>query len=159
MQGYYKMEKETADVFTPDGWFKTGDLGKLDSENYLYLAGRAKNLIVTEGGKNVFPEEIENAFQLFTDIEQITIQGYLQDAAMKSEGIEALVYASDDLFKRLNVIRGSDDAVDPIYDAVKDIVDKVNKNLPTYARISKITILDEPLEMTTTRKVKRKYTK
>ena len=159
MQGYYKMEKETADVFTPDGWFKTGDLGKLDSEHYLYLAGRAKNLIVTEGGKNVFPEEIENAFQLFTDIEQITIQGYLQDAAMKSEGIEALVYASDDLFKRLNVIRGSDDAVDPIYDAVKDIIDKVNKNLPTYARISKITILDEPLEMTTTRKVKRKYTK
>ena len=139
--------------------FKTGDLGKLDSEHYLYLAGRAKNLIVTEGGKNVFPEEIENAFQLFTDIEQITIQGYLQDAAMKSEGIEALVYASDDLFKRLNVIRGSDDAVDPIYDAVKDIIDKVNKNLPTYARISKITILDEPLEMTTTRKVKRKYTK
>ena len=159
MQGYYKMEKETADVFTPDGWFKTGDLGKLDSEHYLYLAGRAKNLIVTEGGKNVFPEEIENAFQLFTDIEQITIQGYLQDAAMKSEGIEALVYASDDLFKRLNVIRGSDDAVDPIYDAVKDIIDKINKNLPTYARISKITILDEPLEMTTTRKVKRKYTK
>jgi len=96
MQGYYKMEKETAEVFTPDGWFKTGDLGKLDSENYLYLAGRAKNLIVTEGGKNVFPEEIENAFQLFTDIEQITIQGYLQDVAMKSEGIEALVYASDD---------------------------------------------------------------
>ena len=159
MQGYYKMEKETAEVFTPDGWFKTGDLGKLDSENYLYLAGRAKNLIVTEGGKNVFPEEIENAFQLFTDIEQITIQGYLQDAAMKSEGIEALVYASDDLFKRLNLIRGSDDAVDPIYDAVKDIVDKVNKNLATYARISKITVLDEPLEMTTTRKVKRKYTK
>jgi len=158
MQGYYKMEKETAEVFTPDGWFKTGDLGKLDSENYLYLAGRAKNLIVTEGGKNVFPEEIENAFQLFTDIEQITIQGYLQDAAMKSEGIEALVYASDDLFKRLNLIRGSDDAVDPIYDAVKDIVDKVNKNLATYARISKITVLDEPLEMTTTRKVKRKYT-
>jgi len=84
---------------------------------------------------------------------------YLQDAAMKSEGIEALVYASDDLFKRLNLIRGSDDAVDPIYDAVKDIVDKVNKNLATYARISKITVLDEPLEMTTTRKVKRKYTK
>ena len=159
MQGYYNMKEETEAVFTKDGWFKTGDLGKLDSEHYLYLAGRAKNLIVTEGGKNVFPEEIENAFQLFTDIEQITIQGYLQDAAMKSEGIEALVYASDDLFKRLNVIRGSDDAVDPIYDAVKDIIDKVNKNLPTYARISKITILDEPLEMTTTRKVKRKYTK
>ena len=165
MQGYYKMEKETAEVFTTDkdpcgaGWFKTGDLGKLDSENYLYLAGRAKNLIVTEGGKNVFPEEIENAFQLYNEIEQITIQGYLQDAAMKSEGIEALVYPSDDLFKKLNLIRGSNDAVDPIHDAIKDIIDKVNKTLATYARISKITVLDEPLEMTTTRKVKRNYKK
>jgi len=165
MQGYYKMEKETAEVFTTDkdscgaGWFKTGDLGKLDAENYLYLAGRAKNLIVTEGGKNVFPEEIENAFQLFTDIEQITIRGYLQDAAMKSEGIEALVYPSDDLFKRLNCSRGSAASTDSVYRAVKDIIDKVNKNLATYARISKITVLDEPLEMTTTRKVKRTYNK
>ena len=69
MQGYYNMPEETAAVFTDDGWFKTGDLGRLDSECYLYLAGRAKNMIVTEGGKNVFPEEIENAFQLFDDIE------------------------------------------------------------------------------------------
>ena len=159
MQGYYNMKEETEAVFTKDGWFKTGDLGKLDSERYLYLAGRAKNLIVTEGGKNVFPEEIENAFQLYTDIEQITIQGYIQDAAVKSEGIEALVYPSDDLFKRLNLIRGSDDAAEPVYDAVSDIIDKVNKTLASYARISKITVLDEPLEMTTTRKVKRRYNK
>ena len=78
---------------------------------------------------------------------------------MKSEGIEALVYPSDDLFKKLNLIRGSNDAVDPIHDAIKDIIDKVNKTLATYARISKITVLDEPLEMTTTRKVKRNYKK
>jgi len=55
MRGYYKMPKETAEVFTEDGWFKTGDLGYLDEENYLYLTGRAKNLIVTEGGKNGVP--------------------------------------------------------------------------------------------------------
>ena len=67
------MEEETAKVFTPDGFFKTGDLGNLDSEGYLILAGRVKNMIVTEGGKNVYPEEIENAFQLFTDIAQITV--------------------------------------------------------------------------------------
>ena len=53
MKGYYNMPEETAEVFTEDGWFKTGDLGKLDDENYLYLAGRAKNMIVTEGGKTV----------------------------------------------------------------------------------------------------------
>jgi long-chain acyl-CoA synthetase len=157
MQGYYKMPEETKAVFTDDGWFKTGDLGRLDSENYLYLAGRAKNMIVTEGGKNVYPEEIENAFQLYTDIEQITVQGYIMDKTTKSEGIEALVYPSDDLLVRLNVLRGDLHYADGVMPAIEDTVDAVNKLLQPYARISKITILDEPLEMTTTKKVKRKY--
>lgn len=56
MAGYYQMPKETAEVFTEDGWFRTGDLGYLDGRNYVYLTGRAKNMIVTEGGKNVFPK-------------------------------------------------------------------------------------------------------
>ena len=159
MKGYYNMPEATAEVFTEDGWFKTGDLGKLDSENYLYLAGRAKNMIVTEGGKNVFPEEIENAFQLFTDIEQITVQGYIMDEATKSEGIEALIYPAEELMKKLNVMRNTPEAVDPVYAAISDLVAKVNKDAAPYARISKITILEEPLEMTTTKKVKRNYNK
>ena len=159
MKGYYNMPEATAEVFTEDGWFKTGDLGKLDSENYLYLAGRAKNMIVTEGGKNVFPEEIENAFQLFTDIEQITVQGYIMDEATKSEGIEALIYPAEDLFKRLNLMRGTPESVDAVYSAISDLVAKVNKDAASYAKISKITILEEPLEMTTTKKVKRNYNK
>ena len=159
MKGYYNMPEATAEVFTEDGWFKTGDLGKLDNENYLYLAGRAKNMIVTEGGKNVFPEEIENAFQLFTDIEQITVQGYIMDEATKSEGIEALIYPAEELFKRLNVMRGTPESVDPVYSAISDLVAKVNKDAAPYAKISKITILEEPLEMTTTKKVKRNYNK
>lgn len=157
MQGYYKMPEETKDVFTEDGWFKTGDLGRLDDEHYLYLAGRAKNMIVTEGGKNVYPEEIENAFQLVTDIEQITVKGYIVDKATKSEGIEALIYPSDDLFKRLNIVRGSDYSIDLVRDEIQDAVNKINKELVVYSRISKITILDEPLEMTTTKKVKRNF--
>ena len=159
MQGYYNMSEETAAVFTDDGWFKTGDLGKLDSENYLYLAGRAKNMIVTEGGKNVFPEEIENAFQLENDIDQITVQGYVMDSSTKSEGIEALVYPSDDLFKRLNITRGTKESTDIVYSEINQIVEKINKTEAPYARISKITILDSPLEMTTTKKVKRNYSK
>lgn len=157
MQGYYKMPEETKNVFTEDGWFKTGDLGRLDDEHYLYLAGRAKNMIVTEGGKNVYPEEIENAFQLVTDIEQITVKGYIVDKATKSEGIEALIYPSDDLFKRLNIVRGSDYSIDLVRDEIQDAVNKINKELVVYSRISKITILDEPLEMTTTKKVKRNF--
>ena len=159
MQGYYNMPEETAAVFTDDGWFKTGDLGRLDNEHYLYLAGRAKNMIVTEGGKNVFPEEIENAFQLFDEIEQITVQGYIMDQATKSEGIEALVYASDGIYTKLEVVRGNAEGDEAVRKVIQEAVDKVNKTEQPYARISKITILEQPLEMTTTKKVKRTYNK
>lgn len=154
-KGYYNMEEETAKVFTPDGFFKTGDLGNLDSEGYLILAGRVKNMIVTEGGKNVYPEEIENAFQLFTDIAQITVRGYIADKATKSEQIEALVYASDDLFARLNINREASPLDESVKSEIEKTISKVNKELQPYARISKITMLEQPLEMTTTQKVKR----
>ncbi|MBO7175196.1 MAG: AMP-binding protein [Spirochaetaceae bacterium] len=159
MKGYYNMPAETAEVFTDDGWFKTGDLGKLDNEGYLYLAGRAKNLIVTEGGKNVYPEEIENQFQLITDIEQITVQGYIMDEATKSEGIEALIYPADDLLNRLQVQRGDVEGSAVVRETIEGIVAEVNKKLQPYARISRITLLKEALEMTTTKKVKRTYNK
>ena len=159
MQGYYKMPDETAAIFTEDGFFKTGDLGRLDSEGYLYLAGRAKNMIVTEGGKNVYPEEIENQFQLVTDIEQITVQGYLMDEATKSEGIEALIYPSDELFNRLKLLRGDLESADLVKETLEGLVAEVNRRLQPYSRISRTTILEEPLEMTTTKKVKRTYNK
>lgn len=155
MQGYYNMPEETAEMFTPDGFLKTGDLGWMDSEHYVMLSGRAKNLIVTEGGKNVYPEEIEDAFQLYYDVEQIMVRGYIANEATKSEQIEALIYPSDDMIKRLGASRKEISGNLKIYDEIKIIVDKVNKTLQPYARISKITILNEPLEMTTTRKIKR----
>lgn len=160
MKGYYEMSEETAKVFTEDGWLKTGDLGWLDDEGYLYLCGRAKNLIVTEGGKNVYPEEIENEFQLYyNDIEQITVQGYIMDEKTKSEGIEACIYPAEELFKRLDVKRGTPSAQGFVQKELDEIVEKVNKDLKPYQRISKVTLLSEPLEMTTTRKVKRIYNK
>lgn len=157
MQGYYNMPEETKAVFTDDGWFKTGDLGKLDDENYLYLAGRAKNMIVTEGGKNVFPEEIENAFQLYDEIEQITVQGYIMDESTKSEGIEALIYVSDEYYKNQGLTRGKKEDDEKAYNSIMEIVGKVNKNQAPYAKISQVTLLEKPLEMTTTKKVKRQY--
>ena len=81
------------------------------------------------------------------------------DEATKSEGIEALIYPAEDLFKRLNLMRGTPESVDAVYSAISDLVAKVNKDAASYAKISKITILEEPLEMTTTKKVKRNYNK
>ncbi len=157
MQGYYKMPEETAKMFTEDGWFKTGDLGYLDSENYLMLTGRVKNMIVTEGGKNVYPEEIEDMFQLETDIQQITVQGYIENEATRSEALEALVYPSDDLFTKLGLERLSNADNPSVKEAVQKIIDSINRKLLPYQRITKLTILDKPLEMTTTLKVKRNY--
>lgn len=158
-KGYYNMPEETAKVFTEDGFFRTGDIGRLDKEGYLVLCGRAKNMIVTDGGKNVYPEEIENAFQLETDIAQITVAGYVEDKESKSEKIEALVYPSDDLFAKFNLKREEDPEPDEVKNAVNEIVAKINRTLQPYARISKVTILDKALEMTTTQKVKRTYNK
>jgi len=157
MQGYYKMPEETAKMFTEDGYFKTGDLGWLDDENYLMLSGRVKNMIVTEGGKNVYPEEIEDMFQLQTDIQQITVQGYIADEEHRSEELEALVYPSDELYTKLGIERGKEK--EKVYSEIKKDIDAVNRQLLPYQRITKITLLESPLEMTTTLKVKRNYTK
>jgi long-chain acyl-CoA synthetase len=151
MKGYYNMPEETAESFTDDGYLKTGDLGYMDSENYLYLTGRAKNMIVTEGGKNVYPEEIENEFQLFDLIEQILIRGFVQDEETKSESIEALVYPNPE-FKFPN---GNTLSKEQIKRHIEKIVSVVNQRLLPYQRIERISILDEAMEMTTTKKIKR----
>ncbi len=142
MQGYYQNEEATKNAFTEDGFFKTGDVGYLDKDNYLYLTGRAKSMIVTEGGKNVFPEEIEDHFQLYDDIEQILVKGYVLDAKMKTEGIEALIYPAED-------------ASDKSREHFERIVAEVNSTLKPYQKIMRFHVLDQPMEMTTTRKIKR----
>jgi len=151
MNGYYQLPEETAAAFTADGYLKTGDLGYMDSENYLYLTGRGKNMIVTEGGKNVYPEEIENEFQLYEEIEQILIRGYVQDKKTKSETIEALVYPNPE-FKNE---KGAAPSAVEIKDRINAIISEVNQRLQSYQKIDRVVILDKPMEMTTTKKIKR----
>jgi len=151
MKGYFNMPEETAAAFTADGYLKTGDLGYMDGENYLYLTGRERNLIVTEGGKNVYPEEIENEFQLFEEIEQILIRGFTPDKKTMSENIEALVYPNPE-FKDEN---GNIPSAEQMKARVDKIISIVNQRLLPYQRIEKTTILDKQMEMTTTKKIKR----
>ncbi len=154
MEGYYNMPEETAEVFTDNGYFRTGDVGYLDNENYLYITGRAKNLIVSEGGKNVYPEEIENEFQTYSEIEQIMVRGYEEDATSRAEKIEALIYPNEEFFKTAGNDGGPASEED-VTRRVNEIVSEVNQRLLPYQRISKVTLLEEPLEMTTTKKIKR----
>ncbi len=152
MQGYYNNKSATDEVFTEDGWFKTGDVGYLDSENYLYLTGRKKNLIVTEGGKNVFPEEIEDYFQLYDEIEQIMVKGFVLDEKMKTEGIEAFVYPNFEAFGENGDIQEPTAEMEARID---EIIKEVNLELMPYKRIGRFKLLNEPMEMTTTKKIKR----
>ncbi len=148
MQGYYNNPEATAEIMTEDGWLRTGDIGYMDDRGFVYLTGRAKNIIVTEGGKNVFPEEIEDHFQLYYDIDQICVMGYVLDAAMKTEGVCALIYPSQDCSKTI-----TDKA--QMQKHMEDIVEEVNKELLPYKRIRKVFVIDEPMEMTSTKKIKR----
>ncbi|MDR0624638.1 MAG: AMP-binding protein [Treponema sp.] len=153
MPGYFEMPEETAAVFTPDGFLKTGDVGYLDDENYLYLTGRAKNLIVTEGGKNVYPEEIENEFQLYEEIDQILIRGYVLDKKMKTEGIEALVYPNQE-FPWNSAGEAAPDAR-AVEARIEAIIAEVNQRLLPYQKIARTVILEKRMEETTTKKIKR----
>ncbi len=148
-QGYYHDGENTKELFTEDGFLRTGDLGYLDNENYLYLKGRAKNLIVTEGGKNVYPEEIEDAFQLYHQIEQVMVRGFLEKKSVLAEGIEALIYPNQDYYKQLGY------APDQIKEDINTVVSEVNKKLASYQKVSKTTILAKPMSMTSTKKIQR----
>lgn len=152
MQGYYNNPEATAEVLSEDGWLNTGDVGHVDANNYLYLTGRAKNIIVTDGGKNVFPEEIEDHFQLYSEIEQICILGYVKDEALKVEAIRALIYPSDAARKTY-----ADES--SLKARIDEIIKEVNQELQSYKKITRVDIVSEPLEMTSTKKIKRNVVK
>ena len=147
--GYLDDEENTKALFDEDGYMKTGDLGYMDSESYVYLKGRAKNIIVTEGGKNVFPEEIEDMFQLYGQVEQILIRGFQMKKDVPSESIEAVIYPSQDYAKENNLDK------EGMRKEIEAIIKEVNKDLVGYKKIEKLTIVDEPMQMTTTKKIKR----
>ncbi len=143
-QGYYKNPEATAELFTEDGYLKTGDIGYVNDKGFLFLTGRAKSMIVTEGGKNVFPEEIEDRFQLFDEIEQILVISYTKDAKHRLTGIKALIFPSEEY-------RSNPD----IQQRLEGIVKEVNKELKAYEKIEQVEVLSEEMEMTTTKKIKR----
>jgi long-chain acyl-CoA synthetase len=155
MKRYFFDDAATAEVLSVDGWLRTGDVGWLDAENYLYLTGRVKSLIVSEGGKNVYPEEIEYAFQIYPEVEQVLVRGWLKDPALRVEGIEALLYPSADAVKDWSSARPGVETETLVRAELGELVAKVNRGLAAYQKIDRFTVLTEPLEMTTTRKIKR----
>ncbi len=139
MQGYYKMPEETAQTLE-DGWLKTGDLGYIDEEGYLFLTGRKKNLIITPNGENVSPEEIENKLGENRLVQEVLVRD--SEGVIEAEIFPDYEYASK---KRVKDVQA----------ALQDIIDAYNETAPLYKRIYKLKVREVEFEKNTTKKIKR----
>jgi len=133
-KSYYKDEQATAEAFTQDGWYKTGDLGKLDEDGYLYITGRVKNLIILSNGKNISPELLE--------------QKLIEIAYVK----EVLVFAEDDKIAAEVFL---DEEMPEGAEKLEADIAQLNRQLPSYQRIAKTRVRDTEFPKTTTKKIKR----
>lgn len=151
MLGYYKNEEENKRAFTEDGWYRTGDVGYMDKDGYIYITGRLKSVIVLENGKNVFPEEIEEYLSRIEEIGECVVVGRKADDG-ETVNICALVYPNTDIY-------GETPDKEKAYSDIMAKITELNRQLPTFKKIKALEIVDAPFEKTTTRKIKRHLVK
>ena len=151
MLGYYNAPEETAKTIR-DGWFYTGDLGKIDDNGFLYITGRCKTVIVTKNGKNIYPEEIEEYLNQSDVVQECMVLGvnYENDdeTYVNAQIFPNMEYLQEKLG---NVTLESDE----VKEEVARVVSEVNKKMPNYKHIKKFYIRNKEFEKTTTQKIKR----
>lgn len=152
MLGYLDAPEATASVMTDDGWLRTGDLGYIDGRGFIFITGRSKNIIVTEGGKNVYPEEIELRFEGSAWVREVLVLGKAVSGGKAGERVIAVCVPDWD---RVEAERGSADRVGFASERVRDEIRAVNKTLPSYMKIADYVVRDEEFEKTSTRKIRR----
>lgn len=145
MMGYYKNPKLTEEVLK-NGWFNTGDYGRINEKGQLMITGRKKNLIVLDNGKNVFPEEIEGYIMSIPYVLEVIVRGIKNDEGIET-GLSAEVVLNEESVKEMGI-------ENPEESLRKDITE-VTKELPMYKRVSKVILRETPFEKTTSNKIKR----
>lgn len=139
MQGYYQMPKETEETLV-DGWLRTGDLGYVDEEGFVYLTGRKKNLIITKNGENVSPEELENRLSEAPIIQEVLVR--------ENEGvIEAEIFPDAEYVEKKGV--------QDVRAALQELIDDWNKNAPAYKKIYRLKVRETEFPKTPSKKIKR----
>lgn len=139
MQGYYKMPEETAETLE-DGWLKTGDLGYVDEDGFVYLTGRKKNLIILKNGENVSPEELENYLSTQRLVKEVLVRE--KEGAIEAEIYPDLEYAQSE-------------GISDIRRELQNSIDAWNLAAPPYKKITRLTVRETEFEKTASKKIKR----
>ena len=139
MQGYYKMPEQTAETLE-DGWLKTGDLGYVDEDDFVYITGRRKNLIILANGENVSPEELENQLSRSALVKEILVRE-------KDKIIEAEIFPDYEYAKKKHI--------KDIQGKLQELIDGFNKDMPVYKRIYSLIVRETEFEKTPSKKIKR----
>ena len=151
MKGYYKEPEMTKEVLTPDGWFKTGDLGALDRNNNLYIKGRLKNMILSSSGENIYPEEIESIINNFRFVvESLVVQKKGKLVALVHINMEELEKKYNDL--KQDMSKQFDEKVEEV---LRELQEYVNTHVNKFSQIQKVVLQPVPFQKTATLKIKR----
>ena len=142
--GYYKDPEKTAEAFSEDGWFRTGDLVRFDEEGFLYITGRIKNLIILDNGENVSPESLEEPF--YAD-------PCVRDAMVKEDELNGHKVIAVEILPFAPAFEGK--SPEEIAAYMNALVDKINAGLPTTHQIRKVTVRKEDFKRTGSMKVAR----
>ena len=151
MLGYYK-NKEASDKCLRDGWFYTGDLGKITKSGAYYITGRLKNVIVTKNGKNIFPEEVESYINKSPYVLESMVAGYEDNKSGETE-VRAQILPNLEAIKQK--LKAHNVTKEEIMKIMSEVVKGVNREMPLYKRISTFTIRESEFIKTTTQKIKR----
>lgn len=150
MLGYYENEEATKEV-VKDGWFNSGDIGYIDKDGFLFITGRSKNVIVTQNGKNIYPEEIELMLSKIPEIRESMVYG------KEEEGNKELIITARVIpnYDEIKAKYGKDISEENVKNIIWEEIKKVNRSLTSYKAIKSLEIKNDEFEKTTTMKIKR----
>lgn len=150
MLGYYENEEATKEV-VKDGWFNSGDIGYIDKDGFLFITGRSKNVIVTQNGKNIYPEEIELMLSKIPEIKESMVYG------KEEEGNKELIITARVIpnYDEIKAKYGKDISEENVKNIIWEEIKKVNRSLTSYKAIKSLEIKNDEFEKTTTMKIKR----
>ena len=147
MLGYYNNPEATAEVFDKDGFFHTGDYGKLDEEGWIYITGRKKNLIILSNGKNVYPEEIEADLQKVEGVCEVVV--YAGESRVQKDKITIVA----EIFPDAELL--ADKGISNIQEYFETQVKELNAKMPPYKAVKRVKIRDVEFQKNTSRKITR----